>query len=118
MLGWRRHPLSLDEMAVGRHHSGGSHHKDVCHDLRQQPLWATGRRYELPRSAAREGDFCLKFLKIERIRRVVRHTAIYTVNESRSDGSKLMPGIMCGMLGASAFSPPEPCNVPLFMNMG
>jgi hypothetical protein len=73
---------------------------------------------ELPRSVAREGDFCLNSLKIGRVRWAVWHTAIYTMKESRRDGSKLMPGIMCGMLHASAFSPHEPCNVPLAMNRG
>jgi hypothetical protein len=68
---------SLDEMAVGHHHGGAptirmpttiftiSYHR--------QQGWN-----EFPRSAVREGDFCLNSLKIERVKWAVQHTAIYT----------------------------------------
>jgi hypothetical protein len=48
--------------------------------------------------------FCLNSLKNERVRRVVRYIAIYTMNESRSDGSKIHAWDMHGVLDASAFS--------------
>jgi hypothetical protein len=38
--------------------------------------------------------------------------------ESQSDGSKLAPGLMSGGLNTSAFSLPEPCDVPFDMNKG
>jgi hypothetical protein len=75
---------SLGEMAVGNHHGGGSHHKNVCHDLRYQPAWAMGRD-EYSRSAPREVDSCPNSRKIER--------------------APPMLGIMHGVLGTSAFSP-------------
>jgi hypothetical protein len=81
---WRRHPPSLGELVIGSHHGRGSHHKNVCRDLCYQPHGQRGRD-EYSRLAPREGNSCPNSWKIER--------------------APPMPGIMCGVLGTSAFSP-------------
>jgi hypothetical protein len=73
-------------------------------------------RDKYSRSAVRGSDFCPNSLKIERARWMVLHLTSCTVKENRSDILEPTIGIMHGVLGASAFSPSEPCNAPLTTN--
>jgi hypothetical protein len=68
--------------------------------------------------ATRKSNFCPNSLEIEKAGRAVQHLSFYTTEENRSNGSEPTPGIMCGVLGASAFSPPMLCNASLTANGG